>query len=129
MDEKSGETREMMNAYITEIQKQDSLMEHQFGQPGHVYPVESNEVYLTCRVAGVTKRTDTVALLRFDLSTPERKNMINGVYFNAPSSIINALTIGDIVNVVGMVQTVDTSTNKAVRTYQQLVILDLSKYE
>lgn len=124
LDENSGDAKEIMNLYIREIMLDTSKMMNAFGVEGRTYPEPQNEAYLSGVLAGVTKRTDTIATLRLDLSK-ERKNIVNAVYFRAPANVISDLSIGETVNVLAMVQTVDTREKKVIRNYQELVVLDI----
>lgn len=126
LDENSGDAKEIMNLYVHEIMPDNSKMMNAFGVEGRTYPESQNEVYLSGVLAGITKRTDTIATLRIDLSK-ERKNVVNAVYFRAPANIISDLSIGETVNVLAMVQTVDAREKKVIRNYQELVILDIAK--
>ena len=123
LDENSGDAKEIMNLYIREIMPDTSKMMNAFGVEGRTYPESQNEVYLSGVLSGITKRNDTIALLRIDLSQ-ERKNV---VYFRAPANVISDLSIGETINVLAMVQTVDTKERKMFRNYQELVILDIAR--
>ena len=125
LDENSGDAKEIMNLYIREIMPDTSKMMNAFGVEGRTYPESQNEVYLSGVLSGITKRNDTIALLRIDLSQ-ERKN-VNAVYFRAPANVISDLSIGETINVLAMVQTVDTKERKMFRNYQELVILDIAR--
>lgn len=126
LDENSGDAKEIMNLYIREIMPDTSKMMNAFGVEGRTYPESQNEVYLSGVLSGITKRNDTIALLRIDLSQ-ERKNVVNAVYFRAPANVISDLSIGETINVLAMVQTVDTKERKMFRNYQELVILDIAR--
>ena len=126
LDENSGDAKEIMNLYIREIMPDTSKMMNAFGVEGRTYPESQNEVYLSGVLSGITKRNDAIALLRIDLSQ-ERKNVVNAVYFRAPANVISDLSIGETINVLAMVQTVDTKERKMFRNYQELVILDIAR--
>ena len=55
--------------------------------------------------------------------------MIEAIYYNAPASLANELSIGDTVNIYARVQTVDTKEHHNIRNYQSIVILDAAKAE
>lgn len=119
-----GDTREIMNLYITTITPDISKMEAVFGDAGRVYPEPLNEVYLSGTLLGIVKRGDRVLALRLDASA-DRKNILNLVYFNAPATVSQSFHIGDNVSILAMVQTVDTKEKKVIRNYQDLVVLDI----
>lgn len=121
-----GEAHEMVNIYIDEIAQEYSKMMSMFGKNGRTFPESINEVYLSCTLAGITKHTNTILEFRLDLSD-KRKNLMDAIYYRASAGIANGMTIGDSVDILAMIQTVNTKENKKVRNYQELVILDISK--
>lgn len=125
MDERTGEVRETMEVYIREMVLDNSKMANAFGIEGRNYPECQNEVYLSAPIIGITKRTDTIVSLRLDLSG-EKKNMVDATFFRAPASLLDRLSIGSQVNLLAMVQTVDTKSGKRAASYQNLVVLDLA---
>ena len=125
MDERTGEVREMMEVYIREMLHDNSKMANAFGIEGRNYPECQNEVYLSAPLIGITKRTDSILSLRLDLSG-ERKNMVNATFFRAPAGVADGLSIGSQVNLLAMVQTIDTKSGKKAPSYQDLVVLDLA---
>lgn len=127
MDENTGDTREIMNVYIETIEHDTSCMEQVFGTKGRNYPEAENKVFLTGELAGISKRTGTTLNLRLDMSENGKRNMVDAVYYNAPATLANNLSIGDMVNVYARVQTVDTKEHPRIRNYQSVVILDASK--
>lgn len=126
MDENTGDTREIVNVYIDEITLDSSKMMNMFCKEGRTYSEPRNEVYLSGNLLGVVKRTDSILSIRLDVSG-QRKNYINAIYFRAPSGLASEFVIGEKVDVLAMVQTVNTKENKKSRNYQDLVILDMSK--
>lgn len=127
MDENTGDTREIMNVYIETIEHDTSCMEQVFGTKGRNYPEAENKVFLTGELAGISKRTGTTLNLRLDMSENGKRNMVDAVYYNAPATLANNLSIGEMVNVYARVQTVDTKEHPRIRNYQSVVILDASK--
>lgn len=97
-----------------------------FGKNGRIYPESINEVYLSCTLAGITKHTNTILKFRLDLSD-KRKNLMDAIYYRASAGIANGMGIGDSVDILAMIQTVNTKEDKKIRNYQELVILDISK--
>ena len=129
MDENTGDTREIMNIYIDTIEHDASCMEQVFGMKGRNYPEAENKVFLTGELAGISKRTNTILTMRLDMSENGKRNMIEAIYYNAPASLANELSIGDTVNIYARVQTVDTKEHHNIRNYQSIVILDAAKAE
>lgn len=119
-----GDTREIMNLYITTITPDISKMEANFGIAGRIYPEPLNEVYLSGTLTGIVKRGDRALAIRLDASR-EKKNILNLVYFHAPASVSQSFHIGDEVCILAMVQTVDTKEKKVIHNYQDLVVLDI----
>lgn len=126
MDEKTGDTKEIVNIYIDEIIQDSSKMMSMFCKEGRTYPEARNEVYLSGILLGVVKRTESILSIRLDVSV-KRKNYINAMYYRAPSGLASEFVIGDKVDILAMVQTMNTKENKKFRNYQDLVILDMSK--
>lgn len=126
MDENTGDTKEIINVYINEISLDSSKMMNMFCKEGRTYPEARNEVYLSGILLGVVKRTESILSIRLDVSG-QRKNFINAMYFRAPSGMASEFVIGEKVDILAMVQTINTKENKKSRNYQDLVILDLSK--
>lgn len=126
MDENTGDTREIVNVYIDEITLDSSKMMNMFCKEGRVFPEARNEVYLSGTLLGIVKRTESILSIRIDLSG-QRKNYVNAMYYRAPSGLASEFVIGEKVDVLAMVQTVNTKENKKSRNYQDLVILDMSK--
>lgn len=126
MDENTGDTREIVNVYIDEITLDSSKMMNMFCKEGRTYSEARNEVYLSGNLLGIVKRTDSILSIRLDVSG-QRKNYINAIFFRAPSGLAGEFVIGERVDVLAMVQTVNTKENKKSRNYQDLVILDMSK--
>lgn len=128
MDEHTGEVRESIGIYINDILHDRGKMMDAFGVEGGPYHEPQNEVYLSGSLEGITRRNAT-AQIRLNLSD-ERRNIVNAMYFHAPENKIRGLSIGDRVNILAMVQTVDTKDkdkeNKKARNYQDLVVLGLS---
>lgn len=122
-----GDTTEMMNLYIDEIEHAVSKMETAFGVPGQTFPEAKNDVFLSGELIGLTKRTGRVVTLRLDVSDNNKKNHLNLLYFNAPKDFLTDYHIGDTINVLGSMQTVNTKEQKTVRNYQSIVVLDISK--
>lgn len=127
MDENTGDTREIMNIYIDTIEHDASCMEQVFGVKGRNYPEAENKLFLTGELAGISKRTGTTLNIRLDMSESGKRNMVDTVYYNAPASLVNELSIGDMVNVYARVQTVDTKEHPHIRNYQSIVVLDAAK--
>lgn len=121
-----GDAREIVNIYIDEIVQESSKMMSMFGKNGRIYRESINEVYLSCTLAGITKHTNTILKFRLDLSD-KRKNLMDAIYYRASAGIANGMGIGDSVDILAMIQTVNTKEDKKIRNYQELVILDISK--
>ena len=126
MDENTGDTREILNVYIDEITQDSSKMMSMFCKEGRTFPEPRNEVYLSGTLLGVVKRTESILSIRLDLSD-QRKNYINAMFYRAPSGLASEFVIGDKVDILAMVQTIDTKEHKKARSYHELVILDMSK--
>lgn len=126
LDESTGDTREIINVYIDDITQDSSKMMNMFCKEGRMYSEARNEVYLSGNLLGVVKRTESILSIRLDVSG-QRKNYINAVYFRAPSGLASEIVICEKVDILAMVQTVNTKEKKKSRNYQELVILDMSK--
>lgn len=126
LDENTGDTREIVNIYIDEIIQDSSKMMSMFCKEGRTFPEGRNEVYLSGILLGVVKRTESILSIRLDVSD-QRKNYINAMYYRAPSGLASKFIIGEQVDILAMVQTINTKENKISRNYQNLVILDMSK--
>ena len=129
MDENTGDTREIMNVYIETIERDASCMEQVFGISGRNYQEAENKVFLTGEVAGISKRTDSILIMRLDMSENGKRNMIDTVFYNPSQNFLGSISIGDMVNVYARVQTVDTREHRNIRNYQSIVILDAAKAE
>lgn len=126
LDENTGDTREIINVYIDVITQDSSKMMNMFCKEGRTYSEARNEVYLSGNLLGVVKRTESILSIRLDVSG-QRKNYINAIYFRAPNGLASEFVIGEKVDILAMVQTVNTKEKKNSRNYQDLVILDMSK--
>lgn len=126
MDENTGDTREIVNIYIDKITQDSSKMMNMFCKEGRTFPEACNEVYLSGTLLGIVKRTESILSIRIDLSG-QRKNYVNAMYYRAPSGLASDFVIGEKVDVLAMVQTINTKESKRFGNYQNLVILDMSK--
>jgi|GEM_PF-3095239 len=125
----SGDAREILNVYIKEVDFTISKMFSAFGRDGRTFPDPLNEVYLSGTIVGITKRSDNIITLRIDISSPQKKNIITATYYRAPAGLASKFVIGDSIDVLATMQTVDTKEHTKIRDYQSLVILDIEKRE
>lgn len=128
MDDNTGDTREITNIYIDSIEHDASCLEQVFGVKGRNYQEAENKIFLTGEIAGISKRTNSILIMRLDMSENGKRNMIDTVYYNSPQGFMNGLSIGEMVNVYARMQTVDTrERGKNIRNYQSVVVLDAAK--